>query len=125
MPETHDRHRAGTRTATAIVYYYVDLDDPKAEGNRGGEGFNDESDQTRRPNAGLARYWCQQQIAKINAKPGHRVGCAEVRVERWDPTEYNDRTHGRIYDAEVADESVQYGRAGDDGTIVWDDPEAP
>jgi hypothetical protein len=119
MPETEDRRRAGTRTATAIVYYFVDLPDPEAEGNRGGVGFDDESDQILRPSPGLARHWCQQKVAQISAKPGHRIDCAEVRVDRWDPVEWSDSEFGTIYDAEAVAESVQYGQVGDDGTVVW------
>lgn len=134
MRETINRHRVGSRTAVAVVHYMTWV--PAGQNRGGSHGLelldengvwrcaDDNFEDRRHPNAGMARAWAQRRAkALLREHPGAMLSDAKVVVERWDADEFEDDRYGLILDAENVTESEQYGGIGADGSIEWGDPE--
>jgi hypothetical protein len=97
MAETINRRYAGRTTALVTVNWFV------------GEEMDESS--IRKPNAGLARFWCE----RYRLPEGAEIVTARVDVEEWEPT-----TTGGLLDAEPVVTHEQYGvRDPADGEWEW------
>lgn len=94
MRETINRDKAGTTEYQATAHYRVPLTNPHDLGNRGLEGFDEESETRTFPTRQAAQEWALAWRPDEGTSDYWQVDQLE-----WEPDEYEDATYGTILDA--------------------------
>lgn len=116
MPQTKNFGKVGRTDVEVTVHWRIPLTDPTAEGNRGLEGYDEDSWQSVRPNVGMAKYAAKQQILKL-IKSGvdpQNVSEIELSEREWEETSFHDDKYGYVQDADPVTIRQTWGYWKDD-----------